>query len=112
MYQVCGLNVHKDSIFACVMDEKGEKILAECFGTLTPESDRMCSVLISQGVGRIAVESASIYWMPIGYVLEDAKDAPLGRAPNGVRLSATMLLFVPHKSIVADSLHAPCGLRY
>ncbi|KAA6310712.1 hypothetical protein EZS27_038031 [termite gut metagenome] len=86
MYQVCGLNVHKDSIFACVMDEKGEKILVERFGTLTPELDRMCSVLIPQGVGRIAMESASIYWMPIEYVLEDVKDAPLGRAPSVMSL--------------------------
>ncbi|KAA6337064.1 hypothetical protein EZS27_014816 [termite gut metagenome] len=36
----------------------------------------------------------------------------LGVPPNGVGLSATMLLFVPHKSIYATIPHAPCGSRY
>ncbi|KAA6330273.1 hypothetical protein EZS27_021001 [termite gut metagenome] len=29
MDKVCGLDVHKDSVFACILEEKGEKILEE-----------------------------------------------------------------------------------
>ena len=70
MEKVCGLDVHKDSVFACILDEKGEKILEERFGTLTPELDKLRNVLIEHGAGRVAMESTSIYWMPIWHVLE------------------------------------------
>ena len=36
MRQVCGLDVHKDTIFACIMDNSGV-IFQEKFGTLTSE---------------------------------------------------------------------------
>ena len=34
MDKVCGLDVHKDSVFACIKDEKEEIILEKRFGTL------------------------------------------------------------------------------
>jgi transposase len=70
MDKVCGLDVHKDSIFACVLDEKGEKILEERYGTLTPDLVKLRDALVEHGAGRIAMESTSIYWMPIWRVLE------------------------------------------
>ncbi len=36
MRQVCGLDVHKDSVFACILNENGV-IFQEKFGVLTPE---------------------------------------------------------------------------
>ena len=36
MDKVCGLDVRKDNVFACILDEKGEKIFEARFGTLTP----------------------------------------------------------------------------
>jgi transposase len=70
MDRVCGLDVHKDSVFACILDEKEEKVLEERFGTLTPELDRLRDLLVAHGVGRVAMESTSIYWMPVWHVLE------------------------------------------
>ena len=70
MDKTCGLDVHKDSIFACILDEKGEKILEERFGTLTPDLDKLRDVLVKHGCGRVAMESTSIYWMPVWRVLE------------------------------------------
>ena len=35
MDRVCGLDVHKDSIFMCILTEVGEKI-EQTFGTTTP----------------------------------------------------------------------------
>jgi transposase len=70
MDKVCGLDVHKDSVFACILDEKGKKILEERYGTLTPDLDRLRNVLVDNGVGRVAMESTSIYWKPIKRVLD------------------------------------------
>jgi hypothetical protein len=36
MRNVCGLNVHKDNVFMCILKENGDKI-EEKFGVLTPE---------------------------------------------------------------------------
>ena len=69
MEKVCGLDVHKDSVFACILDEKGEKILEKRYGTLTPELTALRDMLVEKGCGRVAMESTSIYWMPIWRVL-------------------------------------------
>jgi len=69
MEKVCGLDVHKDSVFACILDEKGEKILEKRYGTLTPDLEKLRDALVEHGAGRVAMESTSIYWMPIWRVL-------------------------------------------
>ena len=61
MEKACGLDVHKDSVFACIRDEKGEKIFEKRFGTLTPDLDELRNSLIANGFGRVAMESTSIY---------------------------------------------------
>ena len=70
MDKACGLDVHKDSVFACILDEQGKKIFEKRYGTLTPELDKMRNTLVEKGCGRVAMESTSIYWMPIWHVLE------------------------------------------
>lgn len=65
---VCGLDVHKDSIFACVMKENGEKTIRE-FGTLTPDLDLLRNWLVEESAGSVAMESTSIYWKPIWRIL-------------------------------------------
>jgi len=70
MEKACGLDVHKDSVFACILDEQGKKILEKRFGTLTPELTALRDTLVSQGCGHVAMESTSIYWMPVWHVLE------------------------------------------
>ena len=69
MDKVCGLDVHKDSVFACILDEKGEKISEARYGTLTPDLVELRDTLVSHGAGRVAMESTSIYWMPVWRVL-------------------------------------------
>jgi transposase len=70
MDKVCGLDIHKDSVFACIMDEKGEKIFEKRYGTLTPDLDEMRNTLVEKNCGKVAMESTSIYWMPVWRVLE------------------------------------------
>ncbi|KAA6349650.1 hypothetical protein EZS27_002978 [termite gut metagenome] len=60
MDKVCGLDVHNDSVFACILNEKDEKFLEEKSGILKPDLDRLRAILITQGVGRVAMESTSL----------------------------------------------------
>jgi len=69
MRQVCGLDVHKDSVFVCILNENGI-IFQEKFGVLTPELEQLASVLQDHDVGEVCMESTSIYWMPVWRVLE------------------------------------------
>ena len=70
MEKACGLDVHKDSVFACILDEQGKKILEKRYGTLTPSLMELRDMLVAQGCNRVAMESTSIYWMPVWQVLE------------------------------------------
>ena len=68
--KACGFDIHKDSVFACILDEQGKRILEKRYGTLTPDLTALREALIEQGCGRVAMEGASIYRMPIWHVLE------------------------------------------
>ena len=68
MRNVCGLDVHKDSVFMCILKENGDKI-EEKFGVLTLELDRLRDLLVCHLVVEVAMESTSIYWIPIWRVL-------------------------------------------
>jgi transposase len=63
------LDVHKDSIFMCILNEPGEKTEG-VFGTSTRELDRLRDLLVEHDVGKVAMESTSIYWVPIWRVLD------------------------------------------
>ena len=69
MRQVCGLDVHKDSVFACILNENGV-IFQEKFGVMTPELERLAAALQEHDVSEVCMESTSIYWMPVWRVLE------------------------------------------
>lgn len=76
MERFCGLDVHKDSVFMCILKENGEKI-EEVFGTLTPDLERLRDTLVAHGVGHVAMESTSVYWIPIWRVLDPDFDVKL-----------------------------------
>jgi transposase len=69
MRTVSGLDVHKDSIFMCILDEQGKKT-EEKFGVTTREIKRMGLVMRSLYVSDVCMESTSVYWMPIWRLLE------------------------------------------
>lgn len=69
MRRVCGLDVHKDSVFCAIVDETG--VIFQCkFGVLTDELENMLSVLKEYQVQEVAMESTCVYWMPIWRVIE------------------------------------------
>lgn len=70
MRQVCGLDVHKDSVYACIINENGI-VFQEKYGVLTPELEQLLSALQQYDVSEVCMESTSIYWMPVWRVLEN-----------------------------------------
>ena len=62
--------MHKESVFACILDEQGKIIFEKRFGTLTPDLIKLRDTLVEYGCGKVAMESTSIYWMPVWHVLE------------------------------------------
>jgi len=69
MKKVCGLDVHKDSIFLCILFGNGRSILEE-FSTLTPDIELMRGLLLKNKVSDVAMESTGVYWIPIWRMLE------------------------------------------
>jgi hypothetical protein len=64
-----GLDVHKDSIFACILAQ-GKKILGKRYGMLTPELTELRDTPVAYDCGRVDIESTSICWMPVWRVLQ------------------------------------------
>ena len=67
---VAGLDVHKDTIYLCIMWHDGTIIFEKTYGTLTPELRQMCSDMVERGVSECAMESTAVYWMPVWNELE------------------------------------------
>ena len=69
MRTVCGLDVHKDSIFVCILNENGI-LFQDKIGVLTPDLERLVNILHEHGAVEVCMESTSIYWMPVWRILE------------------------------------------
>ena len=69
MRTVCGLDVHKDSIFVCILNEN-VILFQDKIGVLTPDLERLVDVLHEHGATEVCMESTSIYWMPVWRILE------------------------------------------
>ena len=68
MKAACGLDVHKDSIYLCILHSDGE-LFEQVFGVLTFQLEEMCKLLQKHYVSEVTMESTSIYWIPIWRVL-------------------------------------------
>ena len=66
---VCGLDVHKDSIYLCILSSTGE-IVEKVFGVLTFQLAKMRDLMLKHHVQEVGMESTSVYWIPIWRVLE------------------------------------------
>ena len=66
---VCGLDVHKDSIYLCILSSTGE-ILEQVFGVLTTQLEEMHDLMLKYNVQEVGMESTSVYWIPVWRVLE------------------------------------------
>ena len=64
----CGLDIHKASITACVID--GSKKEIRTFGTMTDDLLQMTAFLRERGVEMTAMESTGSFWKPIFNIME------------------------------------------
>jgi transposase len=72
--RVCGLDVHKASIAACIRipGPEGQRIeQIETFGTMTSDLLALKDWMSTHGVTHVAMESTGVYWKPVYYMLED-----------------------------------------
>jgi transposase len=93
-----GLDVHKDSVEACVRRLESERRIAQQtrhWGTRTRDLMAMAEWLRVEGVTKVAMESTGVYWKPIFNVLEEQFEVLLVNAKD--------LKHVPgHKTDVKD----------
>lgn len=69
--KVSGLDVHKDSVFCAIYDGHKYGEVKE-YATFTENVRSMDTMLQSEGVKKIAMESTWIYWIPVWNILEEA----------------------------------------
>lgn len=62
---VAGLDVHKDSVYLCIMGHDEAIIFQKTYGVLTPELRQMCNDMVDRGVTEAAMESTAVYWVPV-----------------------------------------------
>lgn len=65
---VCGMDVHKKSITACVLTPK--KKMIQTFGTMTDDLLELVDWIKSYRCTHVAMESTGVYWKPIYNLLE------------------------------------------
>lgn len=64
----CGLDVHKQTIMACLITPKGKEV--RNFGTMTESLLALADWLVANNCQAVAMESTGVYWKPIYNILE------------------------------------------
>jgi transposase len=85
MHPKCaGLDVHKDTVVACVRIALGGKAATEVrtFATTTTELLRLSDWLQEHGVTHVAMEATGVYWKPVWHVLEPNYELVLANAAH------------------------------
>jgi transposase len=75
-----GLDVHKDSVVACVVAARGIEQHVETFATTTAALRQLSDWLTGYGVTHIAMEATGVYWRPVWHVLEGRFELVLANA--------------------------------
>jgi transposase len=72
-----GLDVHKDSVVACVRHVREGKVttVVKTFKTTTRELMALSDWLTTEAVTHIAMEATGVYWKPIWHILADGEFA-------------------------------------
>lgn len=80
----CGLDVHKDSVVACVLWAEAGKNRQEKrkFSTFTRQLLELSDWLRECGVTHVVMESTGVYWKPVWHVLEGHFELLLANAQH------------------------------
>jgi transposase len=66
--RACGMDVHKDSITACIITPEGKEI--QTFSTKTVFLLKLIDWIKEHGFTHVAMESTGVFWKPIVNILE------------------------------------------
>ncbi|MCQ6282802.1 IS110 family transposase [Bacillus sp. EB600] len=66
--RACGMDVHKDSITACILTPEGKEI--QTFSTKTVFLLKLIDWIKEHGCTHVAMESTGVFWKPIVNILE------------------------------------------
>ena len=75
LYPRCaGLDVHKDSVVACIRIASGGEVVTEVqtFNTTTASLVSLSEWLASNGCTHVAMEATGVYWKPVWHILSDS----------------------------------------
>lgn len=93
----CGLDVHKETVVACVLIREGDQLQKEIrtFRTMTSDILLLHDWLLAHGATHVAMESTGVYWKPVFNLLEGSF--------NVLLVNAAHIKAVPgHKTDVKD----------
>jgi transposase len=79
----CGLDVHESTVVACLLTgpaNKKAKKETRTFSAFTRDLYSLREWLLAEGVTHVAMESTSVYWMPVYAVLEENFTLVVGNA--------------------------------
>ncbi len=79
-----GLDVHKDTVVACVRIVENGTVRREVrtFETVTAALCELSDWLLSEQVTHVAMESTGVYWKPVWHVLEESFELVLANAKH------------------------------
>lgn len=89
--RVAGLDVHKETIVACVRIMVDARVSRECrtFDTTTAGLKDLLAWLTASGCSHVAMEATGVYWKPVWNILSDGTFAAGGVSP-AARPTSTM----------------------
>ena len=73
--RVAGLDVHKDTVVACVRVMSGRQVTRECrsFATTTAGLLALLGWLTESRCGHVAMEATGVYWTPVWKILSEGE---------------------------------------
>ena len=73
--QCAGLDVHKDTVVACVRLSRGgqARSTVKSFGTTSRQLMSLSDWLSGEGVTHVAMEATGVYWKPVWHILSDGE---------------------------------------
>lgn len=77
-----GLDVHKDTVVACVRLAERSPVQREVrtFGTTTSQVLALVEWLLEEGVTHVAMEATGVYWKPVWHLLDGTFELTLANA--------------------------------
>src|ERR1035441_535742 len=73
----CGLDVHKETVVACLRLVSDGKVTTEVrtFKTTTADLLHLSEWLAANGCTHVAMEATGVYWKPVWHILDDGEFA-------------------------------------